>query len=333
MNDVLQNKTYESIVANLKAMIDICVENKIYAIFNTIGYFNSITPTSTQIETIDKVNNWLKLQCDKSKYINYWDYNKFITSEIHGFPNESMLGDKIHPKKETYRQMAEQIYYTHLRNNNINFIPNYITISTQVSPDGLFRGLSRPMQIIVNYDNSNYSNVYLLDNKPIVNIPIPNDVSKPINEVKLTISTGQSPLEVSGLTSPSSNFYISEIYGTSSLTQENIIAKGVGYLVSTVPTGLSSGRIMISNNEYSKADNLKLYGVTTGETATNKTLVMSGTCIIESSEALNPNDFVITTTSGKIKKCTDFATQNIVARVVKNAGTNNALEYICEIIR
>ena len=44
-------------------------------------------------------------------------------------------------------------------------------------------------------------------------------------------------------------------------------------------------------------------------------------------------EFIIEDGAVKIKKCTDFATQNIVARVVKNAGTSNALEYICEIIR
>lgn len=333
VNDILQNKSYENIISNLKSMMDICKENKIYAIFNTIGYFNSVTPTQEQIEKIDKINNWLKLQCDKSKYIKCYDYNNFIKSEVHGFPNESLLQDKIHPTKETYRKMAEQIYYTYLRNNNVNIIPQYITISTQVSPEGLFAGLSRPLQIIVTYNDDKYSYVYVLDNKPIVNIPIPNDVSRPINNIKLTISTGQSPIEVSSLTSPSSNFYISEIYGTSSLTQENIIAKGLGYLVENVPDGLSSGRLMISDSEYSKEDNLRLYGVTTGDTTSNKLLVMSGTCIIESSEELSPNDFIITTTRGKCKKSTNFGTENLIARVVKNAGSGNPLEYICEILR
>lgn len=333
VNDILQNKSYENIISNLKSMMNICKENKIYAIFNTIGYFNSVTPTQEQIEKIDKINNWLKLQCDKSKYIKCYDYNNFIKSEVHGFPNESLLQDKIHPTKETYRKMAEQIYYTYLRNNNVNIIPQYITISTQVSPEGLFAGLSRPLQIIVTYNDDKYSYVYVLDNKPIVNIPIPNDVSRPINKIKLTISTGQSPIEVSSLTSPSSNFYISEIYGTSGLTQENIIAKGLGYLVENVPDGLSSGRLMISDSEYSKEDNLRLYGVTTGDTTSNKLLVMSGTCIIESSEELSPNDFIITTTRGKCKKSTNFGTENLIARVVKNAGSGNPLEYICEILR
>ena len=331
VNDILQNKPYENIINNLKSMMEICVENKIYAIFNTIGYFNSITPTVEQIEKIDNVNNWLKLQCDKSKYIKCWDYNKFISSETQGFPNEDLLTDKIHPSKETYRRMSEEIYYTHL--SSINFIPKYITISTQVSPNGLFSGLSRPLQIIINYDNSNYSYVYILHNKPIVNIPIPNEVAKPISEIKLTISTGQSPSEVENLTGGSSNFYISEIYGTNVNCDENIIASGIGYLFSNVPDGLSSGRIMISDSEYSKSDNLKLFGVTTGETINNKILIISGTCIMEASESLNENDFVITTTRGKIKKCTDFATENIIARVIRNAGTSNPLEYICEIIR
>ena len=44
---------------------------------------------------------------------------------------------------------------------------------------------------------------------------------------------------------------------------------------------------------------------------------MSGTCIIESSEALNPNDIVITTTSGKIKKCTD---ENVIKTKVRYAN-------------
>ena len=131
VNDVIQNIQSDTIINNLEQMMTSLEENKIYGVFDTIGYFNSVTPTQEQINSIDKVNKFIKDRVANSQFLFCFDYNEFVKSDVHGYPNESMLTDKIHPSKETYSLMANEIYFNLLENNKIPFCFKYISISTK----------------------------------------------------------------------------------------------------------------------------------------------------------------------------------------------------------